>query len=180
MHTGCVLKNVDYVYAVVVYTGDDTKVRVKQSKKYRKRATVESGGVDAVLLVCNACRDRCTISTVINKNISLLLLLLLGVCALGSVGYAIFTHEFSLSYSYLKITTIQTIDILKKIATFFLLEFGIIPISLYVSMKITRTGQKLFLEWDRECCYLDEDLSNATGGKVRMVQVWSIKRAGFH
>jgi len=71
---GCVLRNVDYVYAMVVYTGTQTKVRVKQTMKVFKKASVES---------------------VINHNILLLVVMLVTICSAGSVLFVVWTmgHE---------------------------------------------------------------------------------------
>jgi magnesium-transporting ATPase (P-type) len=63
---GCVLRNVEYVYGLVVYTGNQTKVRVKQQTKKTKKARVE--------------RD-------INKYNLLLVAMLVTLCVAGAIGY---------------------------------------------------------------------------------------------
>lgn len=65
---GCVLRNVEYVYGLVVYTGDETKVRVKQREVRSKRPTVEH---------------------VINRFIWALLVAVMIVCIVGTCAWSL-------------------------------------------------------------------------------------------
>jgi magnesium-transporting ATPase (P-type) len=62
---GCILRNVDSAYAFVVYTGRETKVRVRQTTRARKVAQVEQ---------------------MLNKLIAMLVATLVLACALGAIG----------------------------------------------------------------------------------------------
>lgn len=62
---GCVIRNVRHVYALIVYTGPETKVRVGQRETGVKKSSVER---------------------TININISLLAGMLLTLCIIGAVG----------------------------------------------------------------------------------------------
>ena len=56
-------------------------------------------------------------------------------------------------------------DVVSRFLTFFLLNANFIPVSLYVSMKISRQAQKIFMELDETCVFVDEKLQKATNGK---------------
>ena len=62
---GCVIRNVQFVYGLVIYTGQETKVRVGQRDVSTKKASVEKS---------------------INTNILLLALMLLLLCTIGASG----------------------------------------------------------------------------------------------
>lgn len=123
---GCVLRNVDYIYGAVLYTGNETKVRVKQQTTTGKKAAVE--------------RE-------INRNIITLLLLQILLCVAGAVGFIIWGHVNETGAWYLLLTA-EPITFGKSVLrffSFFLLISNLIPISLYVSMKLARTAQTFFM-----------------------------------
>lgn len=144
---GCVLRNVAYVYGLVIYTGSETKVRVNQAELTYKRARVE---------------------TSINKNIVLLVSLLLTLSCTGAVGFAVWTsanHEGA-TYLFLELgDSVSFLGILEKIGTFFLLNNAFVPVSLYVTMRMARTAQKLWLEWDKFMYHEDAEAIAATNGR---------------
>ena len=129
---GCVLRNVTCVYAVVLYTGSETKVRVKQTDHSRKRAQVES---------------------LVNRQIVFLVVLLVVFCVVGTIGYAVWTNDNKDSAYYLRLPGANFGGALERLLTFFLLNSNFIPVSLYVSMKLARTAQKFFMERDIELYY---------------------------
>ena len=126
---GCVIRNVDFAYGIVVYTGDETKVRVKQGAHVRKRAAVES---------------------VINRSILILLAIVAGFCFLGAFGHVGWTgmvgscdlegtvlprvqttDENGEEHTYLDIREEAGFaDFIEKFLTFFLLNSGFVPVSL--------------------------------------------------
>lgn len=124
---GCVLRNVEHVYGLVVYTGDDTKVRCKAKAVRHKVGRVESE---------------------INRNMRLLMVLLFVVCAVGTALSAMFTDGEGLDHFYNMPVELNAWGVFLKIFTFFLLEAQFVPVSLYVSMRVVRLVQKFFLEKD--------------------------------
>ena len=132
---GCVLRNVDYIFGLVVYTGNQTKVRVKQQEQKVKKALVEG---------------------VINQNILRLVGLLALLCLAGTIGYIVFTSNSVSTHWYLLLAPTNFGDVVSRFLTFFLLNANFIPVSLYVSMKISRQTQKLFMQLDETVVYTDE------------------------
>ena len=141
---GCVLRNVRCIYGVVVYTGTQTKVRVKQTEHAHKRAQVEY---------------------MVNKQIIFLVTMLALCCVAGTIGYAVFTNAHISGSWYLKLHAVGFGDGLLRMLTFLLLNRNFIPVSLYVSMKLARTAQKFFMEKDLAMYYEDKEMVKATNGE---------------
>jgi phospholipid-transporting ATPase len=141
---GCVLKNVDAAFGFVIYTGRETKVRVKQSAVMSKKASIEAE---------------------INQYIVALISLQLVLCAIGAIGYFIWTRNYGPDSFYLDTGVPTAGDSITRFFTFFLLISNIIPISLYVTMKLARTAQKFFMDNDDRCVYRDEELLEKTNGE---------------
>ena len=151
---GCILRNVDSAYALVVYTGRETKVRVRQTTRARKVAQVEQ---------------------MLNKLIAMLVATLVLACALGAIGAAAWSDAFSTPGWYLRqvatgpidpsnSTVVSGAEIIKQFFTFFLLNSSIIPVSLYVSVRLARTLQSVVMQWDREMFHDEPALFAASGG----------------
>lgn len=155
---GSIIRNVDFVYGLVVYTGRETKVRVKQTTALQKRAQVE---------------------TEINRMIVLLLLVLIGFCVAGAIGGGIWVDDHWRSHSYLGFTSgFSPLDGVRQFFTFFLLNASFIPVSLYVTVRLARSFQMWFMEKDREMFHEEPELLRATNGlegqypfKVRMMDL---------
>lgn len=141
---GCVLRNVGHIYGIIVYTGSETKVRVKQQVRSTKTASVES---------------------IINFNIILLMVLLASTCFVSSIGWVIWTSGTGSDQYYLGDATVTFVGLIEKAFTFFLLNAACIPVSLYVSMKMARTMQKFFMEKDRLMYHEEPALIQSSGGK---------------
>lgn len=165
---GCVLRNVDYVYAMVVYTGDQTKIRVKQTEKVFKKASVES---------------------TINYNILLLVAMLVVICVSGTILFVVWSADHEDDWylrldgrpGFLKVRLRcvcwlepcsrpshprpSASQIIEKVFTFFLLNNAFIPVSLYVTMKMARQCQKWFMEWDVRMYHEDKEQVKLTDGK---------------
>ena len=65
---------------------------------------------------------------------------------------------------YLALSTPSVSDIINRFLTFFLLNASFVPVSLYVSMKVARQAQKIFMQFDETCVYKDEKLFRASNG----------------
>ncbi|RYZ92174.1 MAG: hypothetical protein EOP06_05040, partial [Proteobacteria bacterium] len=140
---GSVVRNVDYAYAMVVYTGRETKVRVKQMTRIMKRAQVE---------------------TEINRFTVILVALLLVFCVCGAVLSAVWRHQHVEDHTYMRIERAGVLDSIRQLFTYFLLNAAFIPVSLYVTVRLARSFQMFFMEKDREMFHSDPDLMRATNG----------------
>lgn len=143
---GVYLRNVDYAYAIVVYTGRETKVRVRQSSRPTKRAQVESE---------------------LNRLILCLIGLLITLCLVGTVGHVLWTDQAFQGQWYFGEThsRISTRVGVLHFLTFFLLNASFIPISLYVSVRLARSLQMIFMEADLEMVHEDAALLKSSRGE---------------
>jgi len=143
---GSVLRNVDYAYAMVVYTGRETKVRVRQTTRRTKFAQVE---------------------TQLNNFIRVLIILLLSLCITGTIGLVISQKAQVESQWYFgpNRRPIGANVAIEQFFTFFLLNAAFIPVSLYVSVRLARTLQILFMEWDLDLVHVDEEAYAASNGQ---------------
>lgn len=135
---GSVIRNVDYVYALVVYTGRETKVRVRQTTSVRKRAQVEKQ---------------------MNGFIIILVCLLIAFCLTGGIAASLWQAANWQQAAYLRYTGPGSVtDGVSITFTFFLLNSAFIPVSLYVTVRLARTFQMLFMERDAEMYFEEPDI----------------------
>jgi len=136
---GCLMRQPDWAYGLVVYTGPDTKVMLNTTDPPTKGSRLESS---------------------MNKLIMFLLVVLLLLATILSLVSASrqrkdFTREHAW-YLDNDVSFGQTFG--ENYVAFFILLFSIIPLSLYVTMEVGRVGQSRFMMWDHEM-YHDDTLS---------------------
>ncbi|XP_026842559.1 phospholipid-transporting ATPase ID isoform X3 [Drosophila persimilis] len=139
---GCVLRNTQWCYGVVVFAGVDTKLMQNSGKTQFK-----STGVDRLL----------------NFIIIGIVLFLVAICALFAVGCAIWEGLIGQHFQvYLPWEHIIPKDYIPSGATVIgLLVFfsyaivlnTVVPISLYVSVEVIRFIQSFLINWDEEMYY---------------------------
>ena len=142
---GSVIRNVDFVYALVVYTGRETKVRVRQSRAVAKRPQVESQ---------------------INLMIAFLVLMVLIFCLVGGLSASqwVDTRVSDGTAPYLKLRYDDALARFVVICTYFLLNASFIPVSLYVTVRIARSFQTFFMDRDAAMVHEDTALLVSSGG----------------
>ena len=142
---GAFLRNVDYAYAMITYTGRETKVRVRQTNRPKKVAQVESE---------------------LNRLIMLIIALLVTLCLTGTIAHTIWTNYAYGGHWYLLQKEPLTVKAgVLQFFTYFLLNAAFIPISLYVSVRLVRSIQVYFMESDKQMLHEDEELIKATHGE---------------
>lgn len=145
------LKNTDYVYGVVVFTGHDTKVMQNATDPPSKRSKIEKK---------------------MDKIIYILFTILIVIAFTGSVFFGIMTGRDLLSDGNGKLsrwylrpdqTTIFYDPRRAVLAAFFhfltaLMLYGyLIPISLYVSIEVVKVLQSIFINQDQEMYHEETD-----------------------
>ncbi|CAL9100745.1 unnamed protein product [Musa textilis] len=142
------LRNTDYIYGVVVFTGHDTKVMQNATNPPSKRSKIERK---------------------MDKLIYLLLLLLVLISFIGSVIFGIITsddiQDGKMKRWYLKPDDSSIYYDPKKAAvaailhllTAMMLYSYFIPISLYVSIEIVKVLQTIFINQDIQMYHEESD-----------------------
>ncbi|ETO24785.1 P-type ATPase, partial [Reticulomyxa filosa] len=126
---GSELRNSDWVYALVIYTGFDCKIfQNNRSEKFQqaKRSSVEKK---------------------MNRFIFMMVVIQFMVCVLCAVGSGVWMSGNSEAW-YLDDSESVKSSAMIKFFTWFIIFAQLIPISLLVSMEMVKYVQALFMQWD--------------------------------
>ncbi|XP_012160647.1 phospholipid-transporting ATPase ID isoform X2 [Ceratitis capitata] len=138
---GCVLRNTQWCYGVVIFAGKDTKLMQNSGKTQFK-----STGVDRLL----------------NFIIIGIVLFLLSICAFFTLACAIWESFIGQHFQvYLPWENIIPKNVAQGSTVIGLLVFfsyaivlnTVVPISLYVSVEVIRFAQSFLINWDEEMYY---------------------------
>jgi phospholipid-transporting ATPase len=137
---GSSLRNCKWVMALVIYTGEQTKVRLNSRKGATKVSTV----------------DR-----LMNKQLYGLFVALLVCCAASAIGAAVWVNNNGNAYylsgtsgaNFLSLTDFTRLAFLTALVQFSYM----IPISLYVTMEIQKVFFKYFMDNDVKMYHCDTD-----------------------
>ncbi|XP_020678143.1 putative phospholipid-transporting ATPase 9 isoform X1 [Dendrobium catenatum] len=142
------LRNTDYIYGVVIFTGHDTKVMQNATDPPSKRSKIERK---------------------MDKLIYLLLFFLVVIATIGSIIFGIKTHE-DLNNGKMKRWYLRPDDTkvfydpkraplaaILHFLTALMLYSYFIPISLYVSIEIVKVLQTIFINQDIEMYHEESD-----------------------
>lgn len=134
---GCVVKNTDYVYGVVVYTGTDTKIVLNSKPAPRK--------VSNVLKLMNF-----ILFSIFGLQIV--------VCVLFSFFGIYWNNEVGVNHTYINLHEKNyLLDFFIGVGTFMVAYSSLIPISLYVSLEMVKIGLAYFMNHDLDMYYEEED-----------------------
>ena len=130
---GCVVRNTDWVVALVVNTGHDTKIMMSATATPSKTSNLESAA-----------------SSEIKKIIFMVFL----VTVTGATGQAVWNRTQDVtSMWYLSWFPNAGPNWIQSLFYFLLLHASCIPVSLYVSMSLARSLQTFFMNKDLEMYY---------------------------
>lgn len=134
---GCVLRNTDWIMGLVINTGHDTKIMMSSTTTRSKTSRLETKASDEI------------------KKIIIFLAIL---CFTGATGQAIWNtvHDVK-KHWYLDWDPNPVGFWFIDFFYFFLLHATFIPVSLYVSMSITRYFQSYFMNKDLDMYYEKTD-----------------------
>lgn len=129
---GCQLRNTEYVYGLVLNTGDDTKIM--QSS-------------------VNAPVKWSSINALVNKMIVGLFLFLLVLCLIATIVQVVWNESYAESASYLQWNPDGASQFFLGFGYYFLLMYQLIPVSLYVTISMVMFIQAVFMTLDLEMYY---------------------------
>ncbi|CAF1163949.1 unnamed protein product, partial [Rotaria sordida] len=130
---GSQLKNTTWIYGIVIYSGQETKLMMNSSSVPLKQTHVEK---------------------VTNKQILFLLLLLIILCVFSTMAEEIWTSKNKEKHWYLGLNLDENRGTWQHIGytflTFFILFNNLIPISLQITVDLVKFIQAYFINWDRD------------------------------
>ncbi|CAO3648890.1 unnamed protein product [Cunninghamella echinulata] len=134
---GAQLRNTDWIYGIVIFTGHETKLMLNSSKKPSKVSNV---------------------SHITNRNIISLFIVLVLMSIGGAIGGMVFTSTRGETLAYLPIhQQSKAEEFGYDILTFLILFNSFIPISLMVTMEIVKFILSYLIEADLDMYYEPTD-----------------------
>ncbi|KAH7416452.1 hypothetical protein KP509_14G092100 [Ceratopteris richardii] len=138
------LKNTEYIYGAVIFSGHDTKVMQNATPPPSKRSAIEKR-MDLIIYMLFA--------------------VLFLISFLGSVALGVYTQRWTPTWWYLKPDESNffynpdtpLIAALFHLITALVLYGYLIPISLYVSIEVVKVAQAMFINQDLEMYYEETD-----------------------
>ena len=126
---GAKLKNTDFIYGIVLYTGNDNKIMLNSKKPRMKYSSVEK---------------------LMNKLLIIIFCFEIILCIFCAIMHKVYFNKNLKNNPYLKKMDVSNIDLDSFISFFsyILLIQTMIPISLIVTLEIVKTIQALFIYAD--------------------------------
>ena len=132
---GSRLRNTGFIYGLVLYTGEESKIR--QNSRDRANARIK----------------RSSIERLMNQQIYIMFALQVCFCFVGGLLAGIWQDSHSAHASYLGVTTSPAVTGLQRFFTWFIIFSGFVPISLLVSLEVVKFAQGVFIGWDIGMCH---------------------------
>ncbi|XP_025410244.1 probable phospholipid-transporting ATPase IA isoform X2 [Sipha flava] len=139
LHRGSILRNTNWIYGVVIYTGEETKLMLNKTVNSLKKSTM----------------DRFLNSQL--KTVFLLIILLSLVCAICNT---LWTKKNFKNHWYLELKDADSYTLFLQFISFFIIFHNTIPVSLQVYVRVVRLLQAWFIKNDIDM-YHEENNSPA-------------------
>ena len=135
---GCTLRNTDFIYGLVVNTGKDTKIMKSSTAAPSKQSDLDKS---------------------INRLLGMFLILLMSTCILGTLMNALWVRrnlwwEEELFGGGLGTGNASAVEVVAVFGQLFISMAQMIPISLYVTMKMARVFQTYFMSKDEKMIHI--------------------------
>nr|XP_033776132.1 probable phospholipid-transporting ATPase IM isoform X1 [Geotrypetes seraphini]XP_033776133.1 probable phospholipid-transporting ATPase IM isoform X1 [Geotrypetes seraphini]XP_033776134.1 probable phospholipid-transporting ATPase IM isoform X1 [Geotrypetes seraphini] len=133
---GCVLRNTDWCFGMVIFAGPDTKLMQNSGKTKFKRTSID-----------------CLMNTLVLWIFGFL------ICmgTILAIGNSIWEHQVGSRFRmYLHWKEVVNSSVFSGFLTFWsyiIILNTVVPISLYVSVEVIRLGHSYFINWDRKMYY---------------------------
>ncbi|XP_069865527.1 phospholipid-transporting ATPase FetA-like [Dipodomys merriami] len=133
---GCVIKNTDWCFGLVIYTGPDTKLMQNSGKSTFKRTHIDH---------------------LLNVLVIWIFLLLSAMCCILAIGHGIWQYNkgyyFQIFLPWDDYVSSSFLSATLIFWSYFIVLNTMVPISLYVSIEIIRLGNSYYINWDRKMFY---------------------------
>jgi phospholipid-transporting ATPase len=152
---GAVLRNTDYVYGVVVYSGSDTKI-MKNLKTSKLKSSKLEAQLNTFVLYAFVYNAILLVTSVILEYIRYV-----NIQKMEDPQRDELAVEWYLGFQM----TNRGLHLWSTVVSFFTLYSYVIPISLFVSIELVRLGQATFMSWDPKMGYIRKN----TDGTSQMI-----------
>ncbi|XP_043380397.1 probable phospholipid-transporting ATPase IM isoform X7 [Chelonia mydas] len=137
---GCVLRNTEWCFGMVIFAGPDTKLMQNSGRTKFKRTSI----------------DR-----LMNTLVLWIFGFLVCVGIILAIGNSIWEHQVGTRFRiYLYWNEVVNSSVFSGFLTFWsyiIILNSVVPISLYVSVEVIRLGHSYFINWDRKMYYPKKD-----------------------
>ncbi|XP_050526509.1 probable phospholipid-transporting ATPase IA isoform X2 [Daktulosphaira vitifoliae] len=133
---GAVLRNVKWIYGVVVYSGHETKLMLNQIKTTLKRSKVD---------------------IFLNSQMKIIFQCILVICLICSICCTLWSKNHSKKHWYIQFLGISPKFFLFQTITYFIIFHNSIPISLRVYIEIVRWIEAWFIDNDLDMYHEETD-----------------------
>ncbi|TKS73585.1 putative phospholipid-transporting ATPase IM [Collichthys lucidus] len=137
---GCVLRNTEWCFGLVIYAGLQTKLMQNCGKTSFKRTSIEK---------------------LINTLVLWILAFLICMGVILAIGNTIWESQIGRNFQvFLPWNEFQRSAVFSGFLTFWsyiIILNTVVPISLYVSVEVLRLGHSYFINWDRKMYYSQTD-----------------------
>ncbi|XP_067662836.1 probable phospholipid-transporting ATPase IA [Haliotis asinina] len=133
---GAILKNTNWIFGVVVYTGAQTKLMLNSTSAPLKRSNVEK---------------------MTNTQILLLFVILVVLSLISTVANTVWSNKHQTTDWYLAYHEMPPTNFGYNLLTFIILYNNLIPISLQVTLEVVKFIQAIFINWDLDMYYAETD-----------------------
>nr|XP_060465380.1 phospholipid-transporting ATPase FetA-like isoform X1 [Panthera onca] len=133
---GCIIRNTDWCYGLVIYTGPDTKLMQNCGKSTFKRTHMDH---------------------LLNVLVVWIFLFLGSMCFILAIGHGIWENKkgyyFQNYLPWKEYVPSSAVSAILVFWSYFIILNTMVPISLYVSVEIIRLGNSCYINWDRKMFY---------------------------
>ncbi|XP_006143250.1 phospholipid-transporting ATPase FetA isoform X3 [Tupaia chinensis] len=133
---GCIIRNTDWCYGLVIYTGQDTKLMQNSGKYTFKRTQIDH---------------------LMNVLVLWIFLFLVIMCFVLATGHGIWENKkgyhFQIFMPREKYISSSAVSSFLIFWSYIIILNTMVPISLYVSVEIIRLGNSFYINWDQKMFY---------------------------
>ena len=142
IYRGSVLRNTSETIGVVVYSGEECKIRMNAIKNPRIKAVSLAPDADLLYVYLLTCLVKPALQTVVNKVVVMLVVFVVVLGLFNTVAYQVWQETTEEKAWYLANASVAFFPIL---VSFIILFNTMIPLSLYVSLEIVKLCQMLLM-----------------------------------
>lgn len=133
---GAILKNTNWIFGIVVYTGHESKVMLNSTAAPLKRSTVDK---------------------LVNTQTLMLFAVLLGLSLISALANEFWSTKLIDQHWYLGLKGFEKTNFFFSLLTFIILYNNLIPISLQVTLELVKFIQAIFINWDLDMYHEESD-----------------------